>query len=361
MEQISRIGMDTSKHIFQLHGVTAAEEPVLRKKLRRKAMVTFFEKLAPTVIAIEACGASHHWARLLQSFGHTVKLIAPQLVKPYVKRGKNDAADAEALCEAASRPTMRFVPVKTAEQQAALMLVGVRDRLIRNRTQLANAIRGYAAEFGLTAARGKAHLDPLLERIQADESLPALARELFAAQAMEYAQLQAQIDEVDARLMAWHRADECSRRLAKIPGVGPIGAVLLKMKTPQPELFRSGRQFAAWIGLTPRDHSTAGKVRLGVITRAGDEGLRSVLVVGATAVIQHVRRGGRSSPWLTELLKRKSPKLAAVALANKMARIAWKLMVTGENYVAKFAPAALQAQPRDQPDTGSNTTATVLN
>ncbi len=341
MEQITRIGMDTSKHIFQLHGVTAAEEPALRKKLRRNQMVRFFEQLAPTVIAIEACGASHHWARLLQSFGHTVKLIAPQLVKPYVKRGKNDAADAEALCEAASRPTIRFVPVKTAEQQAALMLVGVRDRLIRNRTQLANAIRGYAAEFGLTAAKGKAHLDPLLERIRADESVPALARELFAAQAKEYAQLRAQIDAVDAKLMAWHRADECSRRLAKIPGVGPIGAVLLKMKTPAPELFRSGRQFAAWIGLTPKNHSTAGKLRLGTITRAGDEGLRSVLVVGATAVIQHVRRGGRSSPWLTELLKRKPPKLAAVALANKMARIAWKLMVTGDNYAAKSAPAAL--------------------
>ena len=291
------------------------------------------------MIAIEACGASHHWARLLQSFGHSVKLIPPQLVKPYVKRGKNDAADAEALCEAMSRPTMRFVPVKTAEQQATLMLVGLRDRLIRNRTQLANAIRGNAAEFGLTAAKGMAHLVPLLDRIQADESLPFLARELFAIQAKEYTQLQAQIDEVDAKLMAWHRADECSRRLAKIPGVGPIGAVLLRMKTPPPELFRSGRQFAAWIGLTPKDHSTAGKVRLGVITRAGDEGLRSVLVVGATAVIQHVRRGGRASPWLTALLKRKSPKLAAVALANKTARIAWKMMVTGETYTGKSVAA----------------------
>src|SRR4051794_22599354 len=341
VEQIIRIGMDTSKHVFQLHGVNAAEAPVLRKKLRRKEMVAFFEKLAPTVIAIEACGASHHWARLLQSFGHTVKLIPPQLVKPYVKRGKNDAADPEALCEAMSRPTMRFVPVKTAEQQAALMLVGVRDRLIRNRTQLSNAIRGHAGEFGLIAAKGKAHLGPLFERIQADQSVPSLARELFAALAKEYVQLQAQIDEVDAKLLAWHRADECSQRLVKIPGVGPIGAVLLTMKTPEPELFRSGRQFAAWIGLTPKDHSTAGKVRLGVITRAGDEGLRSVLVVGATAVIQHVRRGGRASLWLTELLKRKSPKLAAVALANKMARIAWKLMVTGENYAVKFAPAAL--------------------
>jgi len=333
--------MDTSKHVFQLHGVNAAEEVVLRRKLRRKEMVTFFEKLAPTVIAIEACGASHHWARLLQSFGHTVKLIPPQLVKPYVKRGKNDAADAEALCEAMSRPTMRFVPVKTAEQQAALMLVGVRDQMICHRTQLANAVRGYAAEFGLTAAKGMAHLVPLLERIQTDESLPALARELFAIQAKEYEQLQSQIDEVDAQLMARHRADECSRRLAKIPGVGPVGAMLLTMKTPAPELFRSGRQFAAWIGLTPRDHSTAGKVRLGAITRAGDEGLRSVLVVGATAVIQHARRHGRASPWLAGLLKRKSPKLAAVALANKMARIAWKLMLTGEAYTATPAPAAL--------------------
>ena len=186
-----------------------------------------------------------------------------------------------------------------------------------------------------------AHLDPLLERIQADESVPNLARELFALQAKEYAQLQAQIDDVDAKLMAWHKADECSRRLAKIPGVGPIGAALLTMKTPAPQLFKSGRQFAAWIGLTPRDHSTAGKVRLGVITRAGDETLRSVLVVGATAVIQHVRRGGRGSPWIVDLLKRKPPKLAAVALANKTARVAWKLMVTGESYAAKSAPAAL--------------------
>ncbi|HWJ18545.1 MAG TPA: IS110 family transposase [Geobacterales bacterium] len=341
MEQIIRIGMDTSKHVFQLHGVNAAEVPVLRKKLRRKEMVAFFEKLAPTVIAIEACGASHHWARLLQSFGHTVKLIPPQLVKPYVKRGKNDAADAEALCEAMSRPTMRFVPVKTAEQQAALMLVSVRDRLIRNRTQLANAIRGHAAEFGLTAAKGMAHLVPLLDRIQADESLPALARELFALQANEYIQMQAQIKEIDAKLTAWHRADECSQRLAKIPGVGPIGAVLLRMKTPDPELFQSGRQFAAWIGLTPKDHSTAGKVRPGGITRAGDEGLRSVLVVGATAVIQQAQRSGKASPWLAALLKRKSPKLAAVALANKIARIAWKLMLTGETYTAKSVATAV--------------------
>ncbi len=336
--------MDTSKHVFQLHGVNAPEQPVLRKKFRRKEMLAFFEKLAPTVIAIEACGASHHWARQLQSFGHSVRLIAPQLVKPYVKRGKNDAADAEALCEAMSRPAMRFVPVKTIEQQAALMLVGVRDRLIRNRTQLANAIRGYAMEFGLTAAKGMAHLDPLLERIQADNSLPALARELFEGQGKEYTQLEAQISEVDAKLKAWQKADECSRRLAQIPGIGPIGAALLLMKTPAPAMFQSGRQFAAWIGLTPKDHSTGGKVRLGVITRAGDEALRSVLVVGATALLRVVRNGKSKSglsPWLEQLLKRKPPKLVAVALANKLARIAWKLMVTGDTYKAQSTPAAL--------------------
>ena len=334
MEQIIRIGMDTSKHVFQLHGVNAAEQPALRKKLRRKEMLDFFSKLPPTEVAIEACGASHHWARQLQSFGHEVKMLPPQYVKAYVKRGKNDAADAEALCEAMSRPTMRCVPVKSAEQQAALMLVGMRHRLIRNRTQLANAIRGHAAELGLTAAMGLRHIVPLLDRIAADEMLPAMARDLFALHAREYVQLQAEIEKVETRLMAWHRADECSRRLAQIPGVGPIGASLLMMKTPAPELFRSGRDFAAWLGLTPRDHSTAGKVRLGVITRAGDEILRSTLVQGATALLRHVRmgNGNHASSWLVELLKRKPPKLVAVALANKVARIAWKMMMTGESY-----------------------------
>jgi transposase len=241
VEQIARIGMDTSKHVFQLHGVNASEEPILRKKLRRKEMVGFLEKLLPSVIAIEACGGSHHWARQLRSFGHEVKLIPPQYVKPYVKRGKNDAADAEALCEAMSRPTMRFVPVKTPESQAALMLIGLRDRLVRNRVQLTNAIRGYAAEFGLTAAKGICKIEPLLERIAADESLPALARELFGFHAREYAQLQGQLKEIDGKLLAWHRANECSRRLAQIPGVGPVGASILVTKTPAPQGFRSGR------------------------------------------------------------------------------------------------------------------------
>ncbi|MDH3475081.1 MAG: IS110 family transposase [Rhodospirillales bacterium] len=263
MEQIIRIGMDTSKHVFQLHGVDAGEQVVLRRRLRRKEVVAFFAEQAPLEIGIEACAGSHHWARVLEALGHRVKLMAPQHVKPYVKRGKNDAADAEALCEAMSRPTMRFVAAKTRENQAALMLAGTRDRLIRTRTQLSNSIRGYAAEFGLVAAKGLDKIEPLLARIEADETLPVLARELF------------------------------------------------------------------------KDHSTAGKVRLGVSTRAGDEALRSLLVVGATSMVKQAQRGTAGvSPWLIDLVGRKPPKLAAVALANKNARIAWKLMASGESYDA---------------------------
>lgn len=334
MEQIIRIGMDTSKSVFQLHGVNAAEQPILRRKLSRKEMVKFFEKIPPTTIALEACGGSHHWARLLGALGHEVQLIAPQLAKPYVKRGKNDAADAEALCEAMSRPTMRFVPVKTSDQQAALMLIGVRQRLLHNRTQLANAIRGFAMEFGIITAKGMCRIEPLLEQIAADHKIPDLARELFAMHGEEYRELLCQLKPIDEKLMKLHRADERSKRLAEIPGVGPIGASLLLMKTPDPQMFKSGRDFAAWIGLTPKDHSTAGKVRLGVITRAGDEMLRSVLVVGATSLLQQVRTGRsrHASVWLMGMLQRKRPKLVAVALANKIARIAWKLMTSGESY-----------------------------
>jgi transposase len=333
VEQITRIFIDTSKQIFQLHGVNAAEEPVLRRKLRRGQMTEFFARLEPTVVGLEACGASHHWARELMKLGHEVRLIAPQHVKPYVKRNKNDARDAEGGCEAMSRPTMGFVPVKSADQQAGLMLLGVRECLIRTRTQLTNAIRGHAAEFGLIAARGLDKIEPLLTRIAADESLPALARELFALLGEEYVQLQRRIDLAETKLTAWRRHNALSRRLAKVPSIGPVGSAMLVMKTPDPAAYKSGRQFAAWIGLTPKDHSTAGRLRLGVITRAGDEALRSTLVVGATAVIRQVRAGrSRPSPWLARLLARKPPKLAAVALANKVARIAWKMMLTGEDY-----------------------------
>jgi transposase len=325
--------MDTSKSVFVLHGVDAAERPVLRRKLRRRQVLEFFAKLPPTRVGIEACGGSHYWAREIGALGHEAVLLPAQRVKPYVPRNKNDARDAEGVCEAMSRPRMRFVPVKTAEQQAALMLAGLRDQLVRRRTQLSNAIRGYAAEFGLVAARGLDKIEPLLARIAADETLPALARELFAEQGEDYAALTRKLRRIDARLLAWQRQNELSCRLVEVPTIGPVGASLLAMKVPDPRVFRSGRDFAAWLGLTPKDHSTAGKLRLGVITRAGDESLRRVLVVGATAVIQQVRRGrGHPSPWLVALLKRKPPKLAAVALANKTARIAWKLMVSGERY-----------------------------
>jgi transposase len=331
--KIIRIGMDTSKSVFVLHGVDSAEKPVLRKKLRRKQVLEFFSKLEPTKVGLEACGASNYWARELQALGHEVVLLPPQYVKPYVKRNKNDAADAEAICEAMSRPTMRFVPVKTAEQQAALMLAGRRDGLIARRTQLSNTIRGYAAEFGLTAAKGLDKIEPLLKRLAEATELPKLAKELFAAYGRDYAQLQRQIATIQAKLMAWHKGNELSRRLVEVPSIGPIGGSLLAMKVTNPHAFRSGRDFSAWIGLTPKDHSTAGRKRLGVITRAGDEALRRVLVAGATAVIQQVQKGrAEGSPWLVALLKRKPPKLAAVALANKTARVAWKLMVSGERY-----------------------------
>ena len=328
-----RIGMDTSKSVFQLYGVDANEVVVVRRQFRRAEMVRYFERLPPALIAIESCGSSHHWARLLQSFGHEVRLIPPQYVKPYVKRGKNDAADAEALCEAVTRPSMRFVPVKSKERQAACMLISVRERLVSVKSQLSNAFRSYAAEFGIVGAAGRQNVNGLIKRVLEDEDLPEMARELFRFQAKEYAAVEARLEEIEAKLMQWHRGDDVSRRIATIPGVGPIGSTMLSMKAPPPETFRSGRDFAAWIGLTPKDHSTGGRQRHGGITKAGDSALRSTLIVGATALLRHVRKGRhKPSAWLAALLQRKPPKLVAVALANKFTRIAWRLMVTGGVY-----------------------------
>jgi transposase len=333
VKKIIRIGMDISKSVFVLHGVDAAEQPALHRKLRRRQVLEFFQKLPPTKVGMEACGAGHYWARELRALGHEVVLLPPQLVKPYVSRNKNDDADAEAICEAMGRPRMRFVPVKTVEQQAALMLAGVRQQLTDRRTQLSNMIRGHAAEFGLVAAKGHDKIEPLLIRLAAEEGLPEVAKSLFVTLGEEYRQVTERLRVIEGKLMAWHRENEMSRRLAEIPSLGPVGATLMVMKVSDPEAFRCGRNFSAWIGLTPKDHSTAGKHRLGVITRAGDEALRRVLVVGATSVIQQVNKGrGRPSRWLSELVKRKPPKLAAVALASKTARIAWKLMVSGERY-----------------------------
>jgi transposase len=328
---ISRIGLDTSKHVFQFHGVDENEQPVLRRQVRRSEVKKFFAKLGSTRIGLEACGASHHWARVLRDLGHEVMLIPPQYIKPYVKRGKNDKIDAEAICEAMSRPTMRFVPVKSAEQQAALTMLGVRDLLIKQRTMLINAIRGHAAEFGVTVAKGPKQVSELLQRLASDEGVPALAREMIGVLAGQLDGLDIKRKAIEARLMAWHRQDQTSQRLATIPGIGPIGGVSFALKVPDPKAFRSARHFASWVGITPREDSTAGRQRLGGISRQGDEDLRRLLVIGATAVIR-AAKPGRASPWPMALLARKSKKVAAVALANKTARIIWAMMGSGETY-----------------------------
>jgi transposase len=328
---IIRIGIDTSKHVFQLHGVDEHEEPVLRRQLRRREVEKFFARLAPTRIGLEACGASHYWARVLRGLGHEVVVIPPQYVKPYLKRGKNDAHDAEAICEAMSRPVMRFVPVRTAANQAELMLHRARDLLVKQHTMLVNAIRAHAAEFGVSAAKGARGLHDLLAQLAANPEVPALAREIVTTLSQQIDRLAIAIRLLEKQLLAWHRTNERSRRLTGIPGVGPIGATALAMTVPDPALFRSGRHFAAWLGLTPKDHSTAGRQRLGGITRAGDQTLRRLLVAGAMAIVKYAKPE-RTAPWLLALLARKPKKLAAVALANKNARIAWAMMSRGETY-----------------------------
>jgi len=328
---IIRIGLDTSKHVFQMHGVDENDQPVLRQRIRRSEVEKVFAKLPPTRIGMEACGASHYWARVLRRLGHEVLLIPPQYVKAYVRRGKNDAIDAEAICEAMGRPRTRFVPVKSAGQQAALTMLGVRDLLVKQRTMLINAIRGHAAEFGVTVAKGPKQVAALLQRLATGEDVPALAREIIGVLASQLDGLDIKLKAIEARVMAWHRQDQTSQCLATIPGIGPIGGVSFALKVPDPKAFHSGRHFAAWIGITPREDSTAGRQRLGRISKAGDEDLRRLLVLGATAVIQQAKPG-RASPWLMGLLARKAKKVAALALANKMARIIWAMMVSGETY-----------------------------
>jgi len=328
MDQITRVGVDTSKHIFTLHGVDEKERPVLRRNLRRTAFLAFFAKLPPTKIALEACVASHHWGRELQALGHEVALIPPQYVKPFVKRGKNDRNDAEAISEAAARPGMAQVAVKSAEQQANAMLLSVRELLSRQRTQLVNALRGHAAEFGLVAPKGDKGVTDLLAAAQ--ESLPALAVEALTLLGRQIAHVEAELAQTDLKLQAQHRALPASRLLEAIPGVGWMTALTLTLRIDATQ-FESGRHLAAWLGLVPRQNSTGGKQRLGAISRAGDERLRSLLVLGATAVIRHAKPG-KTSPWLLALLARKPRKLAAVALANKIARIVWAMMTSGESY-----------------------------
>lgn len=346
MGKLSRIGIDTSKSVFQLHGVDDSEQPILRRKLRRQDMSRFFGSLPGIRIGMEACSASHHWARELHALGHEVVLIPPQYAKPYVDRGKNDCADAEAICEAMSRPKVqkRFVPAKTLDQQASQMLIVVRNGMIKRRTQVSNAIRGHAAEFGLISPKGLCRIDELLGKVEQNEQVPELAREMFEMLAGQYHHAETQIKEIDARLMALHRGNELSRRLAAIPSIGPVGAMAIAARIGDAKRFRSGRDFAAFIGLTPKDHTTAGKRRLGSITRAGDEMLRSQLVCGAMAVIRQSKSGrGHASAWLRQLVARKPDKLAAVALAGKTARIAWKLMISGEAYRGEYGRTVLSS------------------
>jgi transposase len=344
MREITRIGLDTSKAVFTLHGVDATGRALLRTNVRRSQLVAFFAKLAPTEVALEACGSSHHWARQLAAVGHRVRLIPPQYVKPYVKRGKNDRADAEAICEAAGRPGMRFVAVKSVAQQAEGLAPKLCETLSRQRTQLINTLRGHAAEFGVIAAKGTAHVTDLLGAVTADPAIPDIAKEMLVLLGQQIDQLNTQITALEARLHAMHKASAISRRLASVPGIGPVIALALTLEV-DPAAFRSGRHLAAWLGLTPKDHSTGGKQRLGGITRAGNERLRALLVCGAMAVIRHADRPASkgASEWLRRLLQRRPRKLAAVALANKMARIAWALMTSGQTYRPPARPAAVSA------------------
>jgi transposase len=340
MTQYKRIGIDTSKAVFTLHGIDQEERPILRTNLRRAQVISFFKKLPPTAIALEACGGSHYWARELTALGHTVRLIPPQYVKPYVKRGKNDRNDAEAICEAAGRPGMHFVPAKSVTQQVQGMVLKVRETLIGQRVALINTVRGHAAEFGIVAGKGAGKIVPLLSAIEQETAIPPEAREMFVLLGQQIDEIDARIDEVDAKLNAAHKANEVSQRLVTIPGVGPIIALTLAVEI-DPAMFESGRHLAAWAGLTPKERSTGGKQRMGGISRAGNERLRVLLVSGATSVINAAMRPGsrQMTDWLRALLLRKPRKLAAVALANTMARTAWAMMKRGETYRRPSAAA----------------------
>lgn len=334
MGQVVTIGLDLAKSVFQVHGVDAAGEVVVRRKIRRSQLRQFFAKQPLCLVGMEACASSHHWAPELTALGHVVKLMPAQYVKPYVKRGKNDAADAEAICEAVTRPTMRFVAIKSPAQQSAMMLHRVRLVLCRQRTQVSNALRAHLAEFGIVAPAGRLGLEQLLGVVAdaEDQRLPADARPCLQMLAAQLALVKVQILENDRRIMADARGTELGRRLMAIPGVGPLLASAFVATVADPGIFRSGRDLAAWIGLVPRQNSSGGKERLGSICNAGHRYLRQMLVVGSMAVIRHAERSASRRPWLAQLLARRKAKVVAVALANKIARTVWAMMMTGERY-----------------------------
>ena len=340
--QITTIGLDIAKNVFQVHGIDAAEKVVVRKQLRRSQVLEFFKALPSCLIGMEACATAHYWARELTKLGHQVRLMPAKDVKAYVKRNKNDAADAEAICEAVGRPTMRFVRVKSAEQQGRLMQHRTRDLLMRQRTQVINALRAHLAELGIVAAQGREGIKELLAIItdEGDERLPLDARTSLIVLAAQLQALQTMIGSIEKRISAQHRANEASKRLETIPGIGILGATGIAATLTDPQAFRSGRDFAAWIGLVPRQDSTGGKQKLGPISKQGDRYLRRILVVGAHSVLRRAKQSPQKYPWLTQLLARRPFKVVAVALANKMARIAWALLAKGGSYRAPALAAA---------------------
>jgi transposase len=340
--QVTTIGLDIAKNVFQVHGIDVAEKVVVRKQLRRSQVLEFFKALPPCLVGMEACATAHYWARELTKLGHQVRLMPAKDVKAYVKRNKNDAADAEAICEAVRRPTMRFVQVKSTEQQGRLMLHRTRDLLMRQRTQLINALRAHMAELGIVAAQGYAGLKELLKIIagERDARLPVDAHASLVVLAAGLHAVQTMVGSIDKRIIVEHRSNEASKRLRSIPGIGLLGASAIVATVQDPKAFRSGRDFAAWIGIVPRQDSTGGKQKLGPISKQGDQYLRRILVVGAHAVLKRARHQPENYPWVTRLLARKPFRVVAVALANKMARVAWALLAKGGTYRAPALAAA---------------------